>query len=196
MPEIGNLIHSTQAKTMLEIYSRVLDLIERAEQPYQRIFDLGCWAGCLSMTIATRFKNAHVIGIDQAGPMLLELQRRNRASKNLEFRCLNIEEAQIECHADLLVSVFGMDLCPSEIGKSTRSFIGEFGTLVLADWNIDTNFTPSSSTKWDKPITEIIEEMEKFGWQLCKKRSDFIDVTDDVGRYAAFLVFDSGDNRA
>jgi trans-aconitate 2-methyltransferase len=88
------------------------DLLARvpARQP-RRIVDLGCGTGALTATLAERWPEASVLGIDSSAEMLAEAAARELPGR-LEFRLGTIEGWQPECPVDLLVSNAALHWAP------------------------------------------------------------------------------------
>ena len=71
------------------------------ERPYREIVDLGCGAGELTVAIAQRFPEAHVVGLDSSPQMLAESEKFVRPA-NLEFVLGDVND--YETPADLVFS--------------------------------------------------------------------------------------------
>ena len=70
----------------------------------QRIVDLGCGPGNITLRLAQRFPTARVIGVDGSPAMLALAESRAQAMRlPVAFRCSTLQELELE-PADLLVS--------------------------------------------------------------------------------------------
>ena len=70
----------------------------------QRIVDLGCGPGNITLRLAQRFPTARVIGVDGSAAMLALAQSRAQAmGLPVVFRCSTLQELELE-PADLVVS--------------------------------------------------------------------------------------------
>ena len=190
MPELGNLLHSTQAETMLECYARVLAHIESNDERCQTILDLGCWAGCLSNLIAKTWPDKSVYGVDRACSMIDALTDGEKPD-NLEFYCVDVENPEhLEGTSDLLISCFGFfELEFKEIAEATKRLSGDTGELILIYWNDSDEFVPNDDSHWDASIDELIVEMTEAGWNIDTENSNSVATPTVDGGYAAYLVF-------
>ena len=188
MPELGNLFHSAQAALMLEAYSRIVAYISEYDQDFENVADLGCWAGCLSRIIATRWPKLNVYGLDRACPMMDALQKSERPD-NLSFHCVDIEDPDHinPDSVDLLVSCFGLFLHTKDTATATRRIATDTADVILVEW-ADEEFVPDGTTRWDEGILELINEMTNAGWEFDETASTDIQTKTSWGR-AVMLVF-------
>jgi demethylmenaquinone methyltransferase/2-methoxy-6-polyprenyl-1,4-benzoquinol methylase len=117
-------------------YDRLADRVEEG----QRVLDVGCGTGCLTLRAARR--GARVIGIDVNPEMLAIASRRVQAeglSKRIELREMGIAEMDAVNAESYNVVMSG--LCFSELGESeiayalreSRRILEPGGLLMIAD---------------------------------------------------------------
>ena len=88
-------------------YDEMLErLVTYLPQTAERVLELGCGTGNLTLQLLERYPGARVVTVD-AGPELLELtrQRAGRDAERLESRCQRFEELELaQGSHDLVVS--------------------------------------------------------------------------------------------
>lgn len=86
----------------------LLETVKRAElQDGQRILELGCGWGSLSLFMAERFPNAQIVAVSNSTPQRLQIeeQARLRGLENLEVRTADMNHFDPQAQFDRVVSV-------------------------------------------------------------------------------------------
>lgn len=114
----------------------VIDALEPA--PGERVLDVGCGAGAMSLAIAERVRPGEVVGVDISGPMIARARERAQAVENLRF-----EEADAQTFAfasgapfDAIASRFGVMFFadPIEAFTNLRAALRPGGRLAFVCW--------------------------------------------------------------
>jgi trans-aconitate 2-methyltransferase len=89
------------------------DLTDRitVENP-RRVVDLGCGTGALTATLADRWPDAEVQGIDSSADMLAPASDLTRTRPNLSFRLGDIVEWMPDAHDDVVVTNAALQWVP------------------------------------------------------------------------------------
>jgi trans-aconitate 2-methyltransferase len=89
------------------------DLVARvADRQPKRVADLGCGPGSLTATLADRWPDAHIVGVDSA-PAMIEDARRLARPGRLDFLLCAIEDWRPPAAVDLIVSNAALQWVPS-----------------------------------------------------------------------------------
>jgi malonyl-CoA O-methyltransferase len=80
-------IYDEHAALEQEVGLRLLERLEFHRLAPQRILDLGCGTGRISVALKDRFRRAQVIGLDSSRMMLAQLQRRSALLRPLRAVC-------------------------------------------------------------------------------------------------------------
>jgi len=97
-----------------EVASRMLERLEYIKASPKRILDLGCATGEYSARLARLYKNAQVIGVDIAEPMLKALRKRSTWLRPLRAVCGDIQSLPVaDKSVDLIFSSLALQWCGS-----------------------------------------------------------------------------------
>ncbi|NQW18685.1 MAG: methyltransferase domain-containing protein [Chloroflexi bacterium] len=113
------------------------------DRTYDRILDLGCGTGIVTMKLAKRFPDAEVVGIDlmQEYVDIAEAKARKKGLNNVSLRCMRIEVMdQLPGQFDLVVGSFVPKLIEiPDLISGLDTVMAPGGVLVLHDFIIPTN---------------------------------------------------------
>jgi len=97
-----------------EVATRMLERLDYIKASPTRILDLGCATGEYSARLARMYKNAQVISLDIAEPMLQEVRRRSTWLRPLRTVCGDIQALPIaDQSVDLIFSSLALQWCGS-----------------------------------------------------------------------------------
>lgn len=113
-------------------------LARAAARPGERVIDLGCGAGALSVALASQvLPGGQVLGIDVSAPLLEVARRRTDPALPVEYQLADASVHSFAAHAaDLLVSRFGSMFFadPPAAFRNLHGALRRDGRLVLACW--------------------------------------------------------------
>ncbi|MDR6685175.1 trans-aconitate 2-methyltransferase [Arthrobacter sp. 1088] len=122
------------------------DLVARiqAESP-RKVVDLGCGPGNLTATLAVRWPDARVVGLDSSGDMLAKADGEARKFANLEFEQSDIAGWQPDQETDVVVTNAALQWVPGH-----QAMLGHWlRALKPGAWfalQVPGNFTSPSHT--------------------------------------------------
>lgn len=161
------------------------DLVARilADEP-RHVVDLGCGPGNLTATLAARWPDAKVLGLDSSAEMLAQATAHSAATTNLEFAHADIADWTPEPDTDVVVTNASLQWVPGH-----REMLGNWlAALHQGAWfalQVPGNFTSPSHVL----MKELAESPEWSGRLAGILRHD-----DAVGSPAAYLeiMLDAG----
>ncbi len=129
--------YSDQLDTMLAPFAdRVLDIAKL--QPGERVMDIGCGAGALSLKVADQIGDTgRVIGVDVSEPMIeLARQRAQAAGSPISFITQDASTHRMDQPVDAILSRFGVMFFedPGQAFASMRGNLKPGGRMVFACW--------------------------------------------------------------
>ena len=141
------------------------DLVARIQAASPRkVVDLGCGPGNLTSTLAVRWPDARVIGLDSSGEMLAKAAGQARKSANLEFEQADIADWQPDQETDVVVTNAALQWVPGH-----QAMLGHWlGALKPGAWfalQVPGNFTSPShalmrelaeSPKWSSRLGGVL----------------------------------------
>ncbi|BCW06482.1 MULTISPECIES: trans-aconitate 2-methyltransferase [Micrococcaceae] len=141
------------------------DLVARIQAASPRkVVDLGCGPGNLTSTLAVRWPDARVIGLDSSGEMLAKAAGQARKFANLEFEQADIADWQPDQETDVVVSNAALQWVPGH-----QAMLGHWlGALKPGAWfalQVPGNFTSPShalmrelaeSPKWSSRLGGVL----------------------------------------
>jgi ubiquinone/menaquinone biosynthesis C-methylase UbiE len=113
-------------------------LTRAALQPNERVLDIGCGGGALTLEAAKSLGNlGEVSGVDVSTPLLdFAQQRARKAAIDAAFLCEDASQYRAEQKFDCAISRFGVMFFsdPTEAFTSLRQNLNQEGRLVFACW--------------------------------------------------------------
>ena len=116
-------------------------------QPHERVLDVGCGAGALTLAAAAVVTEGHATGADIARP-LLDLARRRTAeasTENVDFVDADVQTASLpRAPFDAIISRFGVMFFDDPVAAFTnlRRHVTDTGRLAFTCWQ------PLGSNEW------------------------------------------------
>ncbi len=103
----------------------------------ERVLDVGCGAGAMSLALAHRVgPKGSVLGVDISGPLLSRARERAKGKPNVEFVQADASEHAFEPESDVVFSRFGVMFFHDPVGAFTnlRRALREGGRFCFACW--------------------------------------------------------------
>jgi trans-aconitate 2-methyltransferase len=139
----------------------------RAENP-RRVVDLGCGSGELTATLAERWPDAEVTGVDRSPQMIERANSLSVMPGSLQFELGNIADWQIEPDVDVMVSNAAFQWVPTH-----RELIQEWARVASPGtwlaWQVPGNFGAPSHVLMRK-LAESAEWSERLAGVLRHNR--------------------------
>ncbi|ADU75246.1 malonyl-CoA O-methyltransferase [Acetivibrio thermocellus AD2] len=95
--------YDAYAKVQKKMANTLLDMLDLDSKNRLDILDVGCGTGYLTKLLLDRWPDARITAIDIA-PGMIEYARDRFNESNVEFACLDIEEAELNQKYDLVIS--------------------------------------------------------------------------------------------
>lgn len=157
------------------------------------ILDIGCGTGYLTEQLLLLFPNARITAVDIA-PGMIEFARKKFSNKQVDFKCLDIEEAELDQKFDLIISnatfqwfndlkstlaklnrmlEYGGILAFSTFGDKTFNELHTAYRIAKEKQNISTNVSPGQKFFDLKTISNMCEtnldDNQLLSFQLVSK---------------------------
>jgi trans-aconitate methyltransferase len=94
--------YSTISDLQAEVGHMLIDALHL--QAYEKVLDLGCGIGNLTVALALQCHEGFVLGIDASSSMISQAQMRTAGVANIEFRAQNAEDIQFQREFDVVFS--------------------------------------------------------------------------------------------
>lgn len=124
------------------------------------ILDIGCGTGYLTKLLHEKLKSPRIMAVDIAEGMILEA-RKNFWDKDVEFRCEDIEEAEIKENYDLIVSnaAFQWFNALDETVAKLCNALNSKGILLFSTFGSETFKELNNSFETAKSELEIADDL-------------------------------------
>ena len=167
---------------MLEAYAKIEEIV-RQQKKLSKIFDLGCWAGCLSFWLAKQFPEVSIVGYDQAGPMISALNQGVLPSNLSFFEADYTEGRDISDVASLVISCFGnLDLTTNTFVESLTRLSAANGEAVVVSWHEEEGDEVDTIL-----VDELQEHMTMCGWSIVHR--EILEFRDCEGDHCSLIHF-------
>jgi len=111
--------YDAYAVLQTEVGSRLQERLDYFEQQPTHVLDLGCGTGRSAHTLHQRYRQAHIIGLDLALPMLNQAIKYNAAHERFLTICANAEALPLP---DTSVDLIYSNLCLQWCNQLDRAF--------------------------------------------------------------------------
>lgn len=179
--------YDTAAGLQREVADRLLERLEIVRLAPEHILDVGCGTGYCSDSLARRYCDARVVGVDLAHAMLCRARRRGwwrLSAWRRRFICGDTERLPLAtASADLIVSNLTLQWCqPLVVFAEFRRVLRPGGLLMFTTFGPDTlkELRAAWSAVDNAPHVHSFLDLRDLGDLLLQ--SDFADPVVDVER--------------
>ncbi|RKO27478.1 trans-aconitate 2-methyltransferase [Pseudarthrobacter phenanthrenivorans] len=158
----------------------------RADRPAQ-VVDLGCGPGNLTATLAERWPDAEVVGVDSSAEMLAKAGEQAAGKPSLRFQLADIADWKPSADTDVVVSNAALQWVPGHLDMM-RHWLDAlrpgawFGLQVPGNFNAPSHALMrelAASTRWESKLGTVLRGGESVGGP-----ADYLHVLLDAGYWA------------